>query len=69
MNVYRRHTSLLQILDDGWHCSLQKEQVLRHASAAGYARCIAEPALIQHWDHLDQEFADYLDNLMFGGQA
>ena len=58
-NVYRRHTKLQYILEDGWSRGFEPEQTLQEASAAGYARCVVKPLLQITWDRLDAEFQEY----------
>lgn len=58
-NVYRMHTPLKIILQDGHMRGFKPQQTLREASNAGFARCVVEPLLIKEWDRLDKELADF----------
>lgn len=60
-NVYLRHVKLESILIDGWSMGFQKEQTLSEAAAAGYARCVVEPRLIQYWGKMDAELNAFID--------
>lgn len=69
MNVYRRHTTLRQILWDSWARNLSWEQTASEASAAGFANCVVWPVLPRYWCLFDQQWKDYLNSVMPGERA
>ncbi len=60
-NVYKRHTTLQQIIEDGWYQGFNPEQTIREASNAGYARCVTESRISPIWERMDIEFDKHHD--------
>lgn len=60
-NVYRRHTPLVAIAQDGWSREFSKSQTIREASNAGYANCIAVAVIDRVWNHWDSFLKTHLE--------
>lgn len=52
-NVYRKHTPLVVIAEDGWSRDFSKSQTILEASNAGYANCIAVAVIDRVWNQWD----------------
>lgn len=61
-NVYRMHTPLSIIIQDGWMRGFEPQQTLQEASNAGFARCVVKPMIAKEWERMDKELADYEAN-------
>lgn len=61
-NVYRRHVTLQQIIEDGWSQGFMPEQTIREASNAGYARCVTEARIMDTWRRMDEDYEHLLRN-------
>jgi len=51
-NVYKRHTPLHIIIEDGWSRGFDVEQTIQEASNAGYANCVVNPIICKIWADL-----------------
>ncbi|MBO5628401.1 MAG: hypothetical protein J5965_04905 [Aeriscardovia sp.] len=60
-NVYRRHTPLVAIAQDGWSCEFSKSQTILGASNAGYANCIAVAVIDRVWNYWDSVMKTQLE--------
>ena len=62
-NMYKRHTRLQTILEDGFYMGFQPSQTVSEAMHAGYAMCVVVPALNTTWQRLEQEMDAYFTKL------